>query len=523
MTAYLHTILYMMLLLWPAAIVQGYGAVDDRDRNVSYLDGIRFVNRDIAKGGREVSLSMDIILDSAKIKTQHTVALTPVLVSEDGKEEFPFGTVIVDGRTRHRVFSRNEALGKENCPERDSAQIVIMRKNGREQSYSYLSVIPYDWRMPDGRLELRESVRGCTGCGKGDTTAVLESRVMERFVPDWKTSRIEPSPEPVKHREESRVAQLQFRQGKHDILPHWNGNKAVLDTVTASVDLVKTKSYIVITGIYVAGFASPEGTWEYNMNLSRSRAEAFAGYIAQHNEVDTELMHVEWSGEDWNGFRAELMKSGFGKKDLIVGIIDACTDDRNECERLMRDKLTPDEYVWLKENIYPALRRCMYRVEYDVKVFDLDEARKVIYDSPADLSLQEMYMVARSYESGSDEYRYAMEMAAEHFPLEPAVLGDKALNALEASDAGAAVDALEGKIHDAVESGTGERPEMEKTAGLLNILGVAYARTGENAQDRDEAARWFDKARECFETAAGAGCADAGDNLLQVLSVLDQI
>ena len=501
MTAYLHTILYMMLLLWPAAIVQGYGAVDDRDRNVSYLDGIRFVNRDIAKGGREVSLSMDIILDSAKIKTQHTVALTPVLVSEDGKEEFPFGTVIVDGRTRHRVFSRNEALGKENCPERDSAQIVIMRKNGREQSYSYLSVIPYDWRMPDGRLELRESVRGCTGCGEGDTTAVLESRVMERFVPDWKTSRIEPS----------------------HILPHWNGNKAVLDTVTASVDLVKTKSYIVITGIYVAGFASPEGTWEYNMNLSRSRAEAFAGYIAQHNEVDTKLMHVEWSGEDWNGFRAELMKSDFGKKDLIVGIIDACTDDRNECERLMRDKLTPDEYVWLKENIYPALRRCMYRIEYDVKVFDLDEARNVIHDSPADLSLQEMYMVARSYESGSDEYRYAMEMAAEHFPLEPAVLGDLALNALESGDAGAAADALEGKIRDAVESGTGERPEMEKTAGLLNILGVAYARTGENAQDRDEAARWFDKARECFETAAGAGCADAEDNLLQVLSVLDQI
>ena len=189
----------------------------------------------------------------------------------------------------------------------------------------------------------------------------------------------------------------------------------------------------------------------------------------------------------------------------------------------MRDKLTPDEYVWLKENIYPALRRCMYRVEYDVKVFDLDEARKVIYDSPADLSLQEMYMVARSYESGSDEYRYAMEMAAKHYPLEPAVLGDKALDALEAGDAGAAVDALEGKIRDAVESGTGERPETEKTAGLLNILGVAYARTGENAQDRDEAARWFDKARECFETAAGAGCADAEDNLLQVLSVLDQI
>ena len=118
--------------------MQGYGAVDDRDRNVSYLDGIRFVNRDIAKGGREVSLSMDIILDSAKIKTQHTVALTPVLVSEDGKEEFPFGTVIVDGRTRHRVFSRNEALGKENIHAELVCQVVdstgnVLREEEREK------------------------------------------------------------------------------------------------------------------------------------------------------------------------------------------------------------------------------------------------------------------------------------------------------------------------------------------------------------------------------------------------------
>ena len=56
----------------------------DRDssrtgRKVSYLDAIRFENRELVKDNRTVSLNMDIVLDSTRIKTQHTVSLTPVI------------------------------------------------------------------------------------------------------------------------------------------------------------------------------------------------------------------------------------------------------------------------------------------------------------------------------------------------------------------------------------------------------------------------------------------------------------
>lgn len=132
----------------------------DRKDEISYLDAIRFMDKNLAKDGRNVTLCMDIVLDSARIRTQHTVSLTPVLVSGDGTEEFPFGTVIVDGRTRHKVFMRKEAL-KDNYPDRDSALAVIMRKNGSGQEYSYVSAIPYSRAMLDGKLELRECVKGC--------------------------------------------------------------------------------------------------------------------------------------------------------------------------------------------------------------------------------------------------------------------------------------------------------------------------------------------------------------------------
>ena len=157
-------------------------------KDVSYLGEIRFEDRSVEKAGRDVTLSMGIVLDSAKIKTQHTVSLTPVLVSADRSREFPFGTVIIDGRVRHNVIMRRETLNDSISGGRDSALSIIVRKNRSAQEYAYLSTIPYSSWMLEGKLEMRESVTGCADCGEGDSVVVLASPVLPRFVPQWKRS-----------------------------------------------------------------------------------------------------------------------------------------------------------------------------------------------------------------------------------------------------------------------------------------------------------------------------------------------
>lgn len=478
---------------------------DRPGKDISYLDAIRFEDRNIAKDGRTVCLSMDIILDSTKIRTQHTVSLTPVMVSADGRMEQPFGTVIVDGRTRHKVFLRRDRLDGTQ-PQRDSALAIIQRKNRTEQEYVYVSEIPYSSWMLDGSIRIDECVKGCADCGEGESRKVLEDPVLPKFIPQWKTGRIEPEPEPIKRREESRIARLQFKWDRADIIPWWKDNRAVLDTVTASIALVKEKDYVEITGIYVGGYASPEGTWEYNRKLSQRRVGSFMEYISGHNDIDAGLIQGEWYGEDWAGFREALEKSSFPKKDKVIEIIDTYTEDRNLCERMMLKAITRQEYVWLLRNIYPYLRHCTYRVEYMVKNFDLEEARRTIYDRPQDLNLNEIYKVAGSYDKDTEEYAYAMAVAAEYYPDSPAVLNDRALQALETGDAASAVGTLEGKVTAGDESLTG------KEAELLNTLGVAYARAGQ-----------YDRARDAFEAASATGNDDATHNLTQLLNVLDQL
>ena len=490
---------YIILLALAALAFPGQslGGKSVKDRETEYLSTVRFDSPVLSKDGRTVSLSMDIILDSTRINTQHTVRLTPVYVSKDGSKEKEFEPVIVDGRTRSKVFLREERF-EGMSKDRKEAQAIIARKNRKPQEYSYMATIPYERWMLDGAVEVREEVHGCADCREGGSDRPLLGGIPE-FIPSYAIDTIAPEPEPVKKREESRSAMLEFRHDRWDILPDWKNNKAELDTVFNSIRLLQDKDYLQITGIYIAGYASPEGEYEYNMRLSRRRAEAFADYIVMKEKLAPGLVHVEWGGEDWEKFRYHLSRTSLPYKDRLIEIIDTYTQDRNECERQMMKILTRDQYRWLLRNIYPALRYCLYRIEYEVENFDLEEARKMIYIDPDSLSLQEIYQVALSYAPGSGEYADAIYAAETCYPTRPAVLNRRASAAIAGGDAAGAVEILEGNV-------------PADNAPLLNTFGVACALAGR-----------YGEALEALQTAARLGNEKAAGNLAQLEGVLDQL
>lgn len=474
-------------------------AAETADSASVYLDKISFVAPETAKDGRKVTLSMDIVLDSARIHNQHTLALTPCIVSADSSESLAFGTVYVDGRTRHLAHGRRDSLGKPDSA-RLAAEAVIARRNGREQTYVYVSSVPYSRWMLDGRIEVRECVTGCVDCMVGESVRTLAYPVLPAFVPEWRMRGIEPEAEPIKHRAETRIARLHFVQDGSVIVPEMGDNRSMLDTVSNSIDLVNKQEYISIKDIFVAGYASLEGTYEYNMRLSSIRARALADYIAEHTGVSSDKVSVEWGGEDWECLRRILLEEpDRPKRDTILSLMDSLADDRNACERAIRSLLTPQEYRWLTDTVYPLMRYCSYRIEYEVRNFTLDEARRIIRERPQDLNLSEIYRVAASYDPSSPEHRYALDMAARYYPDSPAVRGDMALRAMESGDPASAVQLLEDFASEA-------QPE------LLNILGVACAEAG-----------LYDRAREVLIEAVAAGDWDAEHNFAQLLGVMDQL
>ena len=72
-------------------------------------------------------------------------------------------------------------------------------------------------------------------------------------------------------------------------------------------------------------------------------------------------------------------------------------------ERRLKSRF-PQQYRILLNEVYPALRHSDYEVEYVVRPFSLEEARVILTENPRLLSLHELYMIANSYEPGSDEF-----------------------------------------------------------------------------------------------------------------------
>lgn len=491
-----HISLLIFILLAYAPGVSHAGNEPD------YLSQIALRDREVVKHNREVELSMLFDLSSLRLRTQHTLALTPVLVSKDGNREWAFPPLVVDGRIRNKVYLRAQRLESVALPPYHdaTAQVVIRRRNGKEQSYDYSAKVPYERWMLDGRIELREEVHGCVNCDKKETAQPL-GNVLPAFVPEYRLDTIAPEPEPVKVRAETRTARLQFRQDSYKILPDFKDNRAELDTVSNSILLVRNNPDVKITGIYITGYASPEGSVAYNQTLSENRAKALLDYIVRYEHLDRSLLHVNPCGEDWEGFIKRLDEfPGLLGLDRIREIIAQYPDDHDRAEAEFRQLIPPTIYQRLLNEIYPLLRRNEYKIEYNVRNFNLEEARRMVNERPDLLSLTEMYKVAGSYGKGSPEYDKVMRTAARCFPETATVLNDLALEAISRGEYGKAVELL-------------EKARVTAThPTLLNTLGVAYAEAGE-----------YRKAEEAFAKAAEAGAAKARHNLEQVRGVIDQL
>lgn len=481
--------IYTIAFLWAAAAL-GFAQEGELIR-------VKVLHEEVKKNGREVDVRFTLDLTDVKVGNQKSLRLYPVVVAKEGKREWACAPVVVDGKTRSRVHKREKALTGVSAT--DGAYTVVRRKNGEPQQVEYSTTLPYEPWMAQSRLVLREEVTGCLECVQSAamTEAPVKSTFLKLFQPNYATAFVQPPKEAVKVRNEVRVARLQFRQDSYKIDPKFKNNAAELDTVSNSIGLVKTNPDLTITGIYITGYASPEGTVPYNQRLSKNRADALAAYAQKDTKVDASLWHVTGMGEDWEGLRKEVEKHpNLLRIDDVLKIIDECEGDRDLCEKRIRKLVPPTIYQRLLNEMYGPLRRNEYRIEYNVKNFNLEEAKRQLKSRPDLLSVEEIYMVAESYGKGSAGYNEAMLTAARTYPANAAAVVNGACVQMEQGDLKGAISLLENCR--AREEGT-----------VLNALGVAYAKD-----------KQYDKAKTVLERALKAGSTEAGTNLEQLAGVV---
>lgn len=460
-----------------------------------YLESLKVENHSVEKVGDSVRVTADFLLDSLDLKRQHSLRLVPVLLSADGAQEAVLPAVVVEGRVRNKVTERRLALGEQA---EEAGVTRVCRKGGEPQALHYTAEVPFSSWMVNGRLELRGYATGCAACSEGDEV-MAAGRVLPYSEPVFAMAPVmQPAEEQVKRRAEDKSARLEYRRDSYAVLPSYRTNRAELDSVQHSLALVKDNPNLTITGIYITGYASPEGSMTYNERLSQRRAETFADYVWQHNkELQKELWHVAWKGEDWDGFRRQVgQASGWEKQQEVLQMIDGCQGSQDDCEKQIRTSLSREDYQYLLDELYAPLRRNDYRIEYTVRNFTPEEARQMLSTRPDLLSAAEMQRVADGYGHGSENYRNALRTALRTYPDNAAIRYNLALAEVEAGNYAEAIALLK---------------DAEDGASL-NLLGVACYKSGDKRQ-----------AEQAFLRAAAAGYADAEQNAEGVRLALEML
>jgi hypothetical protein len=245
--------------------------------------------------------------------------------------------------------------------------------------------------------------------------APIPKAVIEPYKPSFTPSFIIPMAEPVKVRNESGSAYLEFPVGNSIINPEFRSNAAELARIADMVERVKNDPDATVKGISLVGHASPEGSYQSNMTLSQKRAESLKNYLTELYNLPDNYITARGAGEDWTTL-AKLMEESsiIVGRNALLDIINGSADYDARDRQMIA--VNAAAYNTLKTEIYPKLRRTDYQLDFEVAPISIERGKDIMRTNPRNLSLNELFRIAETYQPGSEEFREVNEIAARAFP-----------------------------------------------------------------------------------------------------------
>lgn len=445
----------------------------------SYLadKAIRIESMRVAQSGNQLLVNMELNMDSLQLSANDRYVFTPLVVGRSNNVELP--AIVLNGRKQDITYRRNGY--RKYGPE----AVSVRRKNKTAQTVHYSATVPYESWMENVNVEVIEDYCGCGDVLNQNVTLV--HRLRTPYMPY-----LRPQAEARKERHEEGRAFIDFPVDKITLYPDYRENPRELNKIIQTINLVKEDKNTTITGISIHGFASPESPYEHNAYLAENRARTLKDYVRKLLHLEDQIFAVEFTPEDWDGLRKYVAESALEHKKEILALIDDKTLEPDAKE--WKIKLSyPEDYRFMLQTWYPALRHSDYVVTYRVRPFSVEEAKEILKTKPQQLSLEEMFLVAQTYEAGSPEFNDVMETAARMFPDDETANINAACARMEVGDL------------------KGARFYLDKTrdsADALHARGVLELLEGNS-----------NKARELFDRAKASGNPINIDRNIQTLDL----
>lgn len=360
--------------------------------------------------GPDIRIRMRLNLDRMTVKPFQSAEIIPWLQGVSDTLELP--RILVNGRVHDLAYRREDGRKDREY------QQVILRQNATEQYVDYDVSVPSRQWMDGATLAVVTDFCDCGWRPLAASRVDITTVEAPTFIPDL--AFIVPEKEAIKQREKSGQAYLDFPVNQTVIYPDYINNAKELDKIKETIDSVNDDPYASISKVSIKGYASPEGSYANNRRLAKGRAEALLAHVKSLYHFEEVEFNVDSEPEDWEGLEKRVATCGLDNRDQLLEIIrDPSITDPDAREAKLKQVDGGKSYRFLLTAFYPLLRHSDYTVTYVIRNFTVDEAKKLIYTDPRQLSLCEMYTVAQTYEPGSTAFNEVFEIAVRMYPNDP--------------------------------------------------------------------------------------------------------
>ena len=279
-----------------------------------------------------------------------------------------------------------------------------------------------------------------------------------------------------KVREESGRAYLDFPLNETTIYPEYRNNPAELAKIKRSIDLIKNDTNVVISHIDIHGYASPEGPYSNNERLARERTRTLKDYVCSQYAFNDTLFTTHYTPEDWDRICQVADRHRYHPS---RGTATYCRKQKQpRRERTEIRKRYPEEFRFILQHWFPGLRHSDYTIHYVVRPFTVEQAKQVFQSNPKNLSIEEMFRIARTYPAGSPEYNKIFMTAVLLNPEHPVANLNAACILLAQGDTKGASLYLDK---------AGETPEKTLLQGIMQMLSGNYTEAENLLRKAEEA------------------------------------
>ena len=370
----------------------------------SIIPGVSVENFNMNRNGKYLTVTMDIDLSELDVNSNRAVLLTPRLVN--GTDSLDLPSVGIYGHRRYYYYIRNGISTISGETEKS------FKASNKPEQLEYDNHIPYENWMDGATLKFHRSDWGCCQEILAEYEGLL-GRHREVFFPELVF--VQPKAEMLKSRSLSGSAYIDFPVNRTVIYPDYRRNTVELGKIQATIDSVRNDKDITITSVWLKGFASPESPYKHNTDLAIGRTAALKKHIGQLYHFADNIIQTDYEPEDWAGLRRYVEQSNIDHRTEILAMIDS--DMEPDAKEAKIKRTYPQEYRFMLQNFYPALRHTDYRIDYNIRTFsEADEIRRIMEEQPQKLSLNEFYLVAGKYEPGTDEFTEVFDTAVRMFP-----------------------------------------------------------------------------------------------------------